>query len=262
MDMNRLLEGKRVCITTGSRGIGKAIAMLFAKHGAVIAVGGRREEPLNQALREILIYSPDSKAYLVDLSKGEETEQFCISILKDFNGIDILVNTVGVNCRKKPHELSDIDVSLILETNYMSAFRCERAFLPGMIERGYGNIICISSIHSITTMPGYYIYAGSKGAINASARTTALDYAENGIRVNTICPGLILSDSVKDEINAYAEGPERDNFLELLNRMQPLPPGKSEDVAFAALYFASDLSSYITGQTLIVDGGASIKAHP
>ena len=84
-----------------------------------------------------------------------------------------------------------------------------RCFMPGMLERGYGNIINISSIHSEMSMPGYLVYAGTKGAMNAAARGMALDYARKGIRVNNICPGLIISDSLKDEIAGYPEGSER-----------------------------------------------------
>lgn len=130
-----------------------------------------------------------------------------------------------------------------------------------MVERGYGNIINISSIHGSMTMPGFGIYAGTKGAVNATARAMALDYAKKGIRVNNISPGLILSDNMQDEILGYPEGEQRERFMEMLRNMQPLPPGKMEDIANAALFLASDMSAYITGQTIFADGGASIKAH-
>ncbi|MDE7006927.1 MAG: SDR family oxidoreductase, partial [Lachnospiraceae bacterium] len=111
------------------------------------------------------------------------------------------------------------------------------------------------------TMPGFGNYAGTKGTLNATARAMALDYADAGIRVNNISPGLIMSDNMLDEINTYPEGKEREDFMEMLRHMQPLLPGKMEDIANAALFLASDMSSYITGQTIMVDGGASIKAH-
>jgi NAD(P)-dependent dehydrogenase (short-subunit alcohol dehydrogenase family) len=130
-----------------------------------------------------------------------------------------------------------------------------------MIKAGKGSIINISSIHGDMTMPGYMMYASTKGAMNAATRAMALDYAADGIRVNTISPGLIMSDVIKDEVNACRTDEERRNLLDLFERMQPLPPGSMEDIANAALYLASDMSSYVTGQTLFVDGGASIKAH-
>lgn len=137
-----------------------------------------------------------------------------------------------------------------------------KAFVPGMLENHQGNIVNISSIHSVMSMPGYMIYAGTKAALNASSRVMALDYARQGIRVNTICPGLILSDVLQDEINSYPAGEARNEFMEMLDRMQPLSPGHMIDIANAALFLASDMSAYMTGQTIMVDGGASIKAHP
>ena len=106
------------------------------------------------------------------------------------------------------------------------------------------------------------VYAGTKAAMNAAARVMALDYARTGNRDNTIAPGLIMSDNMQQEIDEYAPGRARDEFLAMLDKMQPLAPGTMEDVANTALFLASDMSAYITGQTIMVDGGASIKAHP
>lgn len=262
MDYQQLLKDKRVFITTGARGIGKAIALLFAQQGAVVAVGGRNKAALVETERELRSINPKCLGLVCDLSHSEETESVCKKLLELWGGVDILVNSVGINHHCTAHLYSDELMEQLLETNYKSGLRCMRCFMPGMLERGYGNIINISSIHSEMSMPGYLVYAGTKGAMNAAARVMALDYARKGIRVNNICPGLIISDSLKDEIAGYPEGSEREAFLELLDHMQPLEPGKMEDIANAALFLASDMSSYITGQSLMVDGGASIKAHP
>ena len=136
-----------------------------------------------------------------------------------------------------------------------------KAFIPKMIEKRSGSIVNISSIHSVLTMPGFGAYAATKGAINALTRAAALDYAPYGIRINAICPGLIMSDAVKTQIAKHKTSKERKEFINSLNNLQPLAPGGVEDVANAALYLASDLSKYVTGITLMVDGGASIKAH-
>ena len=249
MDYQQLLKDKRVFITTGARGIGKAIALLFAQQGAVVAVGGRNKAALVETERELRSINPKCLGLACDLSHSEETENVCKKLLELWGGVDI-------NHHCTAHLYSDELMEQLLETNYKSGLRCMRCFMPGMLERGYGNIINISSIHSEMSMPGYLVYAGTKGAMNAAARVMALDYARKGIRVNNICPGLIISDSLKDEIAGYPEGSEREAFLELLE------PGKMEDIANAALFLASDMSSYITGQSLMVDGGASIKAHP
>ena len=262
MNYSKLLDGKRAFISTGSQGIGLAIAVLFAQHGAKIALGGRNVPNLEKAIKKVLEFSPDSKSYVCDLSDESSINSACDKILQDFGGIDILVNVPGVNRRGPIHEYCDEDFDLLIRTNYKSAIICMKRFIPGMLEREYGNIIQISSIHSELTMPTFGLYAGTKGALNAVSRAAALDYAKSGIRVNAISPGLIMSDNILAEIEVFPEGQERDDFLKLLNNMQPLPPGKSEDVANAALYLASDMSSYVTGQSILVDGGTSIKGHP
>ena len=262
MDYNKLLEGKRVFVTTGARGIGKAIATLFAHQGATIMVGGKNLSALEAAMEEICVVSPGSKSYALDLSVSGETEEICERILEDFGGVDVLVNVVGINSRGSMHEWEDETVARLFETNFLSGMRCARKLLPGMLERGFGSIVNISSIHSEITMPGYSLYAATKGAMNSSARAMALDYARTGIRVNTICPGLIMSDTLMDEVASCAEGSEQEAFLCLLDNMQPLRPGTVENVANTALFLASDMSDYMTGQTLFLDGGASIKAHP
>ena len=262
MDYKKLLDGKRAFITTGARGIGFGIAKLFAEQGAQIILGGRSKPGLEKAIEEILKISPRSKSYLVDMSDEAALNSTCSTILSENGGIDILVNVVGVNRRSPIHEYKDDDLEFLLGTNYKSALICMKHFIPGMIKQGYGNIIQISSIHGSQTMPGFGLYAGTKGALNAVTRAAALDYAENGIRVNTISPGLIMSDMMLDEVNSFPEGKQRDDFLKLLEGMQPLAPGKVADIANTALFLASEMSAYITGQTILVDGGATIKAHP
>lgn len=261
MDYSKMLEGKRVFITSGQRGIGLAIALLFARQGARVALGGRRQQALDEAVAQLRVFSPQSQGYLCNLSHKEETEKTCDDVLRDFGGIDILVNTVGINKQGASHEFDDDVLETLLETNYKSGLRCARKLLPGMIERGKGNIINISSIHSEQTMPNFMLYAGTKGAMNAAGRAMALDYAHSGIRVNNIALGLIMSDVMQDEIEATPKGEPREAFMRLLKGMQPLPPGQMEDAANTALFLASEMAAYITGQTIFVDGGASAKAH-
>lgn len=261
MNYNKLLEGKYAVITSGARGIGKAIARLFAEQGASVAVGGINRPALDVTMEEIKEISPKSFGFYCDLGNREDVEAFCREVLQRFGRVDILINTVGINHHVAAHEVDENELLHLFEVNYLSGFRCSKSFIPGMLEAGKGSIINISSIHGDMTMPGYMMYASTKGAMNAATRAMALDYAEYGIRVNTISPGLIMSDVIKDEVNACRTEEERSKLLELFKRMQPLPPGSMEDIANAALYLASDMSSYTTGQTLFVDGGASIKAH-
>lgn len=255
IDYSALLHGKTAFITSASQGIGKAIALLFAKHGATIALGGRNEKKTKRAIAEVKAFSENSEAFLFDLSNKEEIEEICDKILSDFGRIDLLVNTVGVNRTSSAHRVSDEDLDYMINTNYKSGLYCARKFIPGMIQRKSGNIINISSIHSLQTNGECAVYAGTKGAIDATTRAMAVDYAGYGIRVNAILPGLILSDFVMDRIRRQKED-EKAAYIEVLKNAQPLPPGQVQDIANAALFLASDMAAYITGQTLIVDGGA------
>lgn len=255
IDYSSLLSGKRVFVSSASQGIGKAIARLFAQHGAVIAFGGRDVAKSEKALAEIHIFSPDSRYYLIDLSEQYQIDDACNSILSDFGGIDILVNTVGVNRLSSAHLISDCDLNYMIDTNFKSFVYCSKAFVPGMIERKCGNIINISSIHSLESNGDCTIYAATKGAVNSLTRAMATDYAKYGIRVNAVVPGLIMSDYVLNGMKSMADN-ERKKYVKRLRNAQPLPPGQVQDIANAALFLASDMSAYITGETLIADGGA------
>lgn len=260
-DYGSLLAGKTAFITTAARGIGRSIARLFARQGATVYFAGRNPAYVKQTEAELRQLRPGCRGYVCDLAQAGESEETARQALEDSGGFDILVGTVGVNCHCTVEDFQDGDMARLIETNYLSGLRFARRFMPSLRAR-HGAVIFISSIHSAITQPTNMLYAGTKGAMNAAARVMALDYARKGIRVNNICPGLIMSDALEDEVESYPEGPQRQAFLSMLDGMQPLAPGKMEDIANAALFFASDMSAYITGQSLMVDGGASIKAHP
>lgn len=259
-DYNHMLQGKNVLITTAARGIGKSIALLFAQQGATVYFGGRNESYIEATQKDLQAICPDCRGYLVDLAKADQTEAFLDSALRDSGGIDVLVSTVGVNCHGPAAEYKDEDMFRLLETNYLSGLRCMRKVVPGMQARGGGSIINISSIHSLMTQPGNMLYAGTKGAMNSASRAIALDYAKDHIRINTICPGVVVSDVFYDDMERM--NPEKLRaFHANIRRCQPLEPGRMQDIANTALFFASDMSAFITGQVLLVDGGTSIKAH-
>ena len=259
-DYNHLLQGKNVLITTAARGIGKSIALLFARQGADVYFGGRNEEYVRATEKELQAIRPGCRGYVVDLARAEQTEAFADAVLRDSGGIDVLVPTVGVNCHGPSAQYKDEDMFRLLETNYLSGLRCVRKVIPGMQARGGGSIVNISSIHSLMTQPNNMLYAGTKGAMNSASRAIALDYAKDHIRINTICPGVVVSDIFYDDMDAMTPE-ELSRFHDNIRRCQPLEPGRMQDVANTALFFASDMSAFITGQVLLVDGGTSIKAH-
>lgn len=259
-DYNHLLQGKNVLITTAARGIGKSIALLFARQGADVYFGGRNEAYVRTTEKELQAIRPGCRGYVVDLAKAEQTEAFADAVLRDSGGIDVLVPTVGVNCHGPGAQYKDEDMFRLMETNYLSGLRCMRKVIPSMQTRGGGSIVNISSIHSLMTQPGNMLYAGTKGAMNSASRAIALDYAKDRIRINTICPGVVVSDVFYDDMDTMT--PEQlSRFHDNVRRCQPLEPGRMQDIANAALFFASDMSAFVTGQVLLVDGGTSIKAH-
>ncbi len=257
---NRLLEGKTVFVTTAARGIGKSIAVLFARQGAAVFFAGRNEAYVRRTEEELRLLHPDCRGYVCDLSNAEDSERTAAEAMRDSGGIDILVSTVGINCHCTVDNYLDEDMLRLLETNYLSGLRFARRFAPSLRARR-GCVVNISSIHSTLTEPTNMLYAGTKGAMNAAARAMALDFAADGVRVNTVCPGLILSDVMQDLMESMETREEQEAFVRHCDRCQPLPAGCMEDIANAALYFASDMAAYVTGQALMVDGGASVLAH-
>lgn len=259
-DYNYILAGKKAFITTAARGIGKSIAILFARQGADVYFAGRNAEYVRETECLLKDIRPQCRGYVCDLANSAQSEETAKQALRDSGGFDILVCTVGVNCHCAGAEFKDEDMLRLLETNYISGLRFARAFIPTMQQRHKGSIVNISSIHSLMTQPQNMLYAGTKGAMNAAARALALDYAKDNIRVNTVCPGVIVSDVFYDDMDKMTPE-EYARFDRDIHRCQPLEPGKMPDIANAVLYFASDMSAYVTGQYLLVDGGTSIMAH-
>ena len=258
------LKDKVVLITASTRGIGLACVKACAKEGAAVYMAARSMERAKTVADALIAEGCDVKYVFNDATRPETFLSMVHDVVAASGRIDVLVNNFGTSNPGKDLDFAHTDPTVFLETvnlNLRSVFMASQEAAKHMAVQQGGSIINISSIHAVQSMPGYSLYAGTKGAMNASARVMALDYAPYGIRVNNICPGLIMSDVMMDEVYAFAQGEERDAFLKLLNGMQPLPPGKMDDIANAALFLASDMSSYITGQTIMVDGGASIKAH-
>ena len=262
MNYNNMLIGKTAIVTGAAMGIGKQIAITLANQGAKIIAIDINREKLNETIKIINKISLDSKSYVCDVGNYEEITTTISKIKSENNLVNILVNGVGINNRSLAHEIKEDDLETILDTNFKSGYRLIKAVIPDMIELGGGTIVNISSIHSIMTMPENGAYAASKGAMNALARAVALDYAHHNIRINNVALGYVLSDMNKIPVSHIDSDEEKEKVLtEMCKHMQPLKPAKCEDVANTVLYLVSEMSNYMTGQTICLDGGASIKAH-
>lgn len=259
MDYNSLLKHKTAIVTGGAQGIGREIALLFARQGATVAIcdviedKGRETET---ALREI---SPDSFFSVVDTGDADALMRFCHQVEEAFPHVDIVDNNVGINIHETVTEIKDENRERVFDVNLRSAILLTQYFIPGMVERGSGTILFTSTIHALATVPVYSSYAVSKGAIASMMRAIVAEYGDRGIRCNVIAPGGIRS-------SMWQQRMERMNAFELDQAKwafsDPLPyHGECEDIANAHLFFASGMSNYITGQHFLVDTGAFIKLH-
>lgn len=241
------LSGKRALVTGGNRGIGRAIAETLAEAGADVAVFARSEESVREAAEAIDDIGTRGLALVGDVSEPREVEAAWERLLEEFDGLDVLVNNAGVArdnllLRMKPEEWDEV-----LEVNLTGAFRWSRLALRPMLRQRAGRIINVGSIVGLTGNPGQTNYAASKAGLTGFSKSLAAEVASRGITVNVLAPGYIeteMTDALGESV--------REEFLGRIPMGRLGTPG---DVARAALFLASPLSDYITGQIICVDGG-------
>jgi dehydrogenase/reductase SDR family protein 4 len=241
------LNGKVAIVTGASRGIGRAIAEIFAREGARVVICGRKQETLNQVASEI---GPSVKAIACHVGRADQIENLVAVTAREFGPIDILVNNAATNISFGPClEIDEAQFDKMIEINLKSAFRLVRAVAPGMCARGSGSIINIASIAGLRPQRHSFLYSMTKAALIMMTQSYALELGPKGVRVNAIAPGLIQTALSE---HYWKEESQRDAVI----GKQPIQRlGQPSDVAELALLLASDKGSYITGQTLAVDGG-------
>ena len=243
-----LLDGKVALITGAARGIGKAIALKFASEGADVAFTDLViNEPAQETIREIGAFGHRVQGYASNAADFNQTQEVVEQILKDFGRIDILVNNAGITKDGLVMRMSEAQWDAVLNVNLKSAFNFLHAVVPGMSRQRGGSIINMASIAGQTGNPGQVNYASSKAGLIAMAKSVAKEMGPRGIRANAIAPGFIVSDMTDALPEAVKE--------EYLRNIPLHRGGTVEDIANAALFLACDLSSYITGQVLAVNGG-------
>ena len=246
------LQNKVAIVTGASRGIGRAIAELFATEGASVVVCGRKQETLDQVARELMGRILPIACHVGRL---EDLERLVDRVTREFGGIDILINNAGTNIAQGPAlEMTDAQFDKMVEINLKSAYRLTRLVAPGMCERGSGSIVNIASIAGLRPQFHSLLYSMTKAALIMLTQSYALELGPRGVRVNAIAPGL-----VETTLSEYYWKDE--SRLQPLMERQPIKHlGQPVEIAEIALTLAGGEASYLTGQTIVVDGGRLLSS--
>jgi NAD(P)-dependent dehydrogenase (short-subunit alcohol dehydrogenase family) len=246
------LEGRVAIITGASSGIGKATALLFGREGAKVVVNySHSVDEANDVVNSILKSGGEAIAIKADVSKEHEVKAMMEETMKNYGRIDILYNNAGVELQKPITITSEEEWNKVLDINLKGMFHCSKHVIPYMNEGGV--IVNTASVAGLVGSANLSAYCASKGGVIALTKALALEYAPNKIRVNCICPGAIDTPMLRRFIDA---SPDPKATEKQFTSMHPLGRlGQPEDIARAALFLASDSSSFVTGQALVVDGG-------
>ena len=241
-----LLAGKTALITGATKGIGREIAMTFAEQGANVAITARHE-PTDNLLAELEQWGGKARFYLSDASSFEISEATVKKVIEDFQRIDILVNNAGITRDTLLMRMKEEDWDAVININLKSVFNFTKAVQTYMLKQRAGSIINLSSIVGISGNAGQANYAASKAGIIGFTKSVAQEIGSRSIRCNAIAPGFIDTEMTQAIPADIKEAYQKKIALRRI--------GQPRDVANAALFLASDLSAYITGQVLVCDGG-------
>jgi len=241
------LEGKVALVTGASQGIGRACALALAREGASVAVAARTQPKLDELVAEIISAGGKAAAFVMDVAEEDQVKASIKAVLAAFGKIDILVNNAGITRDQLIMRMKRADWDLVLNTNLTSAYLCIQNVIPSMLKQRSGRIINITSIFGEMGQAGQANYSASKAGLIGLTMAIAREVASRNITCNAIAPGFIetnMTATLSEELKQTAV------------KMIPLGRvGKSEDVASAVCFLASDASSYITGHVLNVNGG-------
>jgi 3-oxoacyl-[acyl-carrier protein] reductase len=244
----KLLEGKTALITGASRGIGKAIAHKFALEGADIAITNiADDDDFQGTLKELGAHGTKVKGYVSNAASFDDSQRVANEVVKDFGRIDILVNNAGITRDTLLMRMTEDQWDAVISVNLKSVFNLTKAVLNIMLKQKSGSIINMSSVVGVSGNAGQSNYSASKAGILGFTKSVAKEVGSRNIRCNAIAPGFIITE--------MTEKLPEDVKTEWANKIPLRRGGTPEDVANTALYLASDLSSYVSGQTIHVCGG-------
>ncbi len=249
-DSKRLL-GKVALITGASRGIGKVIALSFAKEGAEVVVMDVLDA--SETVSEIEKLGKEAIGVKGDVTKRVDVEEVVQQAVEKFGRIDVLVNNAGVVTVRPAEEMTEDEWDRDMDVNLKGLFLCSQVVGKGMIKQRKGNIINIASMVAEAVLPGHIAYCASKAGVIALTKVLAIEWAKYNIRVNAIAPGFIKTELVADLVE---KGLRSKDEMEMIEKRTPLRRwGAPQDVSNVALFLASEDSAFMTGQTVFVEGG-------
>jgi len=253
LDLFRL-DGRCALVTGGNRGLGRAIAQGFAEAGASVAVTSRDIGRAREAASEIA-ESTGAKCLglALDVRDAGSVEAAFDEVIAELGGLAVLVNNAGINIREPITDLQDESWEDVIETNLAGAMRCCRLAARHMKEKGWGRVINIGSMLSFVGIPQRAAYASSKAGLLGMTRAMALDLAPYGVTVNALCPGVFKTEINRPILN------DPDYLKEFLKQIPLGAMGEPEQLAGAAVFLASEASSYMTGAALLIDGGWTVR---
>ncbi|MEC8857311.1 MAG: glucose 1-dehydrogenase [Chloroflexota bacterium] len=248
------LQYKVALISGGARGIGAAITKMFAQEGAKLVIGDVLEEEGQRTANEVADGGGECFFVKLDVTSESDWEQATREVVTRFGRLDILVNNAGISARGNVEETSEAIWTRTMDINVKGAFLGSRQAIPIMRTGGGGSIINISSGAGIAPQPGTSgAYAASKGAVRIFSKSTAVQYAKENIRCNSVHPGPIETDMLR------ATRPNENNLQRMMWRVPLGRFGRAEEIAYGVLYLASDESSFVTGSELVIDGGRTAQ---
>jgi NAD(P)-dependent dehydrogenase (short-subunit alcohol dehydrogenase family) len=243
------LEGKVAVVTGGTSGIGRALSLGLAEAGADVIATARRQQNVDETADEIEARGRQTLRIASDVCDRASLELLLAATLKRFGKVDILINCAGIIKRTPALNLPEEEWANILDTNLTGTLRACQIFGRGMVERGYGRIINIASLNSFVALNEVAAYAASKAGVSSLTRSLAVEWSKKGVTVNAIAPGVFRTALNANMLDSTPRGQE------LLMRTPMGRFGKTEELVGAAIYLASDAASFVTGQSLVVDGG-------